>query len=101
MDVHVAGKLREINESEKIKIDVSEEKKGSKNIKEIYDKNKIRKAFVKITKKIITLKKSIEIISENSVSENKEKMAEEITLNIQVFDGNDYSIWKKKIISIK
>ena len=61
--------------------------------------NKLRKTFIRVTKKVIILKKLLFEIPESSlkVKDEEDKMADEI--KIPVFDGKDYSTWKKRLLT--
>lgn len=65
---------------------------------EIKKRNKLLKFFIKATEKVIIIKEFINKSSqEKSESRNTRKMEQAKTI-LPVFDGSDYSIWKKRLL---
>ena len=83
---HVASKSEVKTKSDNLEIEEKEK---------IYNKKCIRKIFLKELKKVLILKMFVENASK---SENINEMSDEVKINIQFFDGHDYSIWKKRLL---
>lgn len=79
----------------KIKLKINEE--FSKDSEETVQGGKFEKRFVKTVRKIITLNKMIKVFEENERENRRVDMTDEFKMTLPIFDGNDYSTWKKRI----
>ena len=69
----------------------SEENKGG--IKEEI----IEKRFVNTVRKIINLRNVIRVFEEIKSENRQVNMSDEFRMTLPIFDGKDYSTWKKRI----
>ena len=77
---------------EKVENSEKEEKVGKAKWKEELKKAEIRKGFAKVIKKVLILLNFV-----NSVKEKVQIEMDKNEIKIPVFDGVDYSMWKKRI----
>ena len=83
----------------------SEEKLKEQFLKEeILDENEVPieekknlKRFVSIVKKIIILNKTRKVVEISKQEEIRIDMADDFKMTLPIFDGKDYSTWKKRI----
>ena len=94
LDFEVMG-TRGIESEEKHKEQFLKEEILDENEEPIKEKN--LKRFVSIMKKIIILNKTRKVVEIFKKEEIQIDMADDFKMTLPIFDGKDYSTWKKRI----
>ena len=80
-----------------IKDEFETEDEVSEESFESFEEGKFGERFVKCVQKVIKLNKVVKVLKEIKRENRQVNMADEFKMTLPIFDGKDYSTWKKRI----